>query len=383
MAGITLQHGVISASADNQLGTGTAGIIFNNAVDAVAYGTGGVPVLRITSSFSTPRVLTATSAGAVDVASGATLTLTGAASGTINKIGAGTVDLAVTNGGAPVWNINAGVLQTSVPTAAPFGTNASPVLNGGTLRVFANGADNTPTLGTGTLTYGGGGRLALDVSGTFNSQLTIGNLARSGQGTMVISPAATLAASTGQRSRLIVSTNIFGASAANVNGILSPSIVTLAAGAANTNADFVTWTGATNGLGVGTSTAFTGGSNPAQVGNTTGNTLSGVNSVYALRTTGNISGGTLQVVSNNTTTQLGGILMNGAGATAPVISSNLFFGLVNNNVTQLNGVMFGEGLVYTADGFTSGTPTLSGSVVSNTFTKFGPGTLLVSGTNRI
>jgi len=390
MAGLTLQHGVVSASADNQLGAGTAGIIFNNAADALAYGTGGIPVLRITSSFSTPRVLTASTAGAIEVTSGNTLTMTGAAAtGTLNKLGAGTIALTVTNGSATAWNVNAGVLAVSNSAgAAPLGTNSTTTLNGGTIRITNTGAADYATGNTGTLNINGGGVLALNNTTAFSTQFTFGSIARTGQGTMVIAPTASLGGTTGSRARLIA-TNLLGAAVASSNfaGIISPTIVRLADAAPNQDADFVTYN-TTNGFITGTPTtsaASLTGSQPGSVGSiVAAQSLSGVNSIYAFKTNANVSGGTLQVVSNNTTTQLGGILMNGAGAAAPVISSNLFFGLVNNNVSQLNGINFGEGVVYTSTGFTGGTlPTLSGSVTANNFTKFGPGTLLFSGTNRI
>jgi hypothetical protein len=217
---------------------------FNNAVDAVAYGSGGVPVLRITSSFSTPRVLTATTAGAIEVTTGNTLTLTGAAAaGTLNKIGPGTIALTVTNGSATAWNVNAGVLAVSNSAgAAPLGTNSTTTLNGGTIRITNAGAADYATGNTGTLNINGGGIIALNNTTAFSAQFTFGSITRTGQGTMVIAPTASLGGTTGSRARLIATTN-----PTNFAGIVSPTIVRLADAAPNQDADFVTYN-ATNGF---------------------------------------------------------------------------------------------------------------------------------------
>ena len=333
--GLTIAGGVVNVNNNAQLGNQiTPGII--NFANNIANNntTSGIPMLRFLDSMTVNRVLTSTTAGAVNVDAGKIVSVTLSPSGTaaLHKVGLGTLDLAVNDTVASAFNINAGVLRVANFTGAstPFGTNGNPVLNGGTLQVLANTGDLAVTLGSGTLTINGGGTLALNQTGAFNSQITIGNITRTNQGTMVISPTTNMGGTSGQRSRVLVTGNILGvaAASANFNGILSPTIVRQTNGAANADVDFVTYTGATDGIGTGASTAFSGGINPAQVGTTTGNVLTGTNGVYALKTTGNISGGTLQIVANgtlNNQVQLGGLLINGAGSAAPQISSDLFF----------------------------------------------------------
>ena len=389
-------QGIVSASANNQLGnTATPGTITLNNAPGGGYGTGGISTLRFTDNIANlPRVISGT--GAIDVLATKTVTSTLAAgAGTLNKVGAGTFQLTVTNGAATNWNANAGVLEvlnsaTFSPGAAPLGTASTTTLNGGTIRITNTAGADYVTGNTGTMNINGGGIFALNDTTAFASQFTAASIARTNQGTLVIQPTANLAGSLGSQSaRLLVTTNILGVAAASsvFNGIVSPVIVRLADSAPNSDADFVTY-GAANGFASGTSTSFLGGLNPTQVASSAGIVLAGTSSVYALKTTGNISGAfTLQVVANGSTgnqVQLGGILMNGAGGTAPNISSDVFFGFVNNGVTQLNGLNYGEGVVYTSTGFTGGSvATLSGAVTANNFTKFGPGTLLINGTNRI
>ncbi len=359
------------------------------------YGTGGTPMLRFTENIANlNRVITMSTTGAIEVAANKTVTSTVAAAGTgvLHKVGAGTLQLTVTNAAATPWSANAGVIEVlQTAGAAPLGTNSTTTLNGGTIRITNAGVADYATGNTGTLNINGGGIFDINNSVAFNDQFTFGNIQRTNQGTMVIQPTANLGATAGQRARLLATTQLLGVAVAssNFNGIVSPVIVRLADGAPNSDADFVTYN-TTNGFLTGAPTTpvtTLSALAPTAVGNiTTPQVLTGTNSIYAFKTTANVSGGVLRIVANGSTgnqVQLGGILINGAGGAAPVISSDLFFGFVNNGATQLNGLNYGEGVVYTSTGFTSGTPTLSGSVVANSFTKFGPGTLLFSGSNRI
>src|SRR5207244_11199961 len=112
------------------------------------------------------------------------------AAGTLHKTGAGTITLAVADGNVTVWNADGGILQTSnAAGTSGVGTNANLNLNGGTVNVFATApASSAPTIGTGTMNIGTGGILQLTPSGAFTATLTVGNLARTSQGTMVINP---------------------------------------------------------------------------------------------------------------------------------------------------------------------------------------------------
>ena len=101
-------------------------------------------------------------------------------------------------------------------------------------------------------------------------------------------------------------------------------------------------------------------------------------SLFGVKTVSSISNGTLRLRSV-TTTDEGGVLINGVGAAAPVISSNLVFG--NTNLSAPVPTL-GEGLVYVSGGYSSGTATISGRIYANGLTKFGAGTLLLSGTGK-
>ncbi|MGC3968276.1 MAG: autotransporter-associated beta strand repeat-containing protein [Pirellulales bacterium] len=394
--GLTIAGGVVNASNNNQLGNiSSGGITFSNTL--IYNNTGGVPMLRFTADVpNVNRAITMTTAGAINVDAGLTVTFsvpTANSTGVLNKVGAGTLIFGGTAAAFSNLNdntaVNAGILQTSAVSGTPFG-DVAVTLNGGTIRLLA-AADSTITMGTTGLSIGGGGVIRLDQTGAFNAQMTSANISRVNQGTMIIS-GTNLGGTSGQRSRLIASTNLLGVAAASAgfNGIVSPVIVRFANdGATSGDADFVNYD-ATNGfVGVAPASYVTSlsGSQVAAVANiTTAQALTGTNSIYAFKTTADVSGGLLQIVANGSTgnqTQLGGILINGSGAAAPQISSDLFFGFVNNGVTQLNGVSYGEGVVYVAGGYSSGTATLGGAVTANSFTKFGAGTLLMSGANRI
>jgi autotransporter-associated beta strand protein len=387
-ATLTILGGQVSVSRNDQLGLGT--VIFNN-VNA-NYGTGGVPVLRFTESAIVNRVLSATTAGAVSVDGGKTVTLTlSGSTGTLVKLGAGIVDLAVQSATAPTWNIHQGILRIGNYTTGaltPF-SNASPILAGGTLQLNATTGDLTVNSGNGSLNFSGGGIVNLASTGAFNSELTVQNLIRSGQGTLIVAPTANLGSATvsTQRSRLVVNSSgqIFsqGIATALFNGILSPVIVRTADGQLSGDANFVTWD-ATNGLITGTpTTAVTtlAAQAPTAVATiSTPQTLTGFNSIYAFRTTADVSGGTIRIVSNGASHQLGGILLNGAGLAAPVISSNLFFGRVNNS--PHNGIFTDEAVIYAGGGYASGVPTLSGAISARGLTKFGAGTVRFAGDLR-
>jgi autotransporter-associated beta strand protein len=158
------------------------------------------------------------------------------------------------------------------------------------------------------------------------------------------------------------------------NGIFPASIVSAdPAGAANFVANnattgFVPWDLATN------ATTTLSGPQPNLIGNiTTPQTLTGSNSIYALRTNSDISGGTLRVGSVSSSQQ-GGVLVN---ATAR-IGTNLIFDPSSASLTAISPAS-GEGLFYVAPGATA---TLAGDVLANSFTKFGDGTVVFAGASN-
>ena len=389
---VTITHGVLSVSDASQLGLGN--INLNRDAGNNLYGNAGIPMLRITADTTVTQgiLIAGTGGGAVSVDAGKTFTLTNGdwSSGTFYKLGDGTVKLAVNNPANALWDLHRGTLLVGNYTTGvltPFGAGPNHNLAAGTLQLDATTADLTASM-PATLNMHGGGTISLTTTGLFNSELTITSLVRVNEGTLVVSATNNLGATTNQRSRLVIP-NVLGVGVASAitNGILPPVIVRTADGQLTGDADFLTGNNATNGLMTAIPTnpvTSISGLNPTAVAAITSTqTLSGANSVYALKTTANISGGALQILSNAGTIKFGGILLNGAGAAAPVISSDVFFGAVDNGVSALNGLFYGEGVVYAGGGYTSGTATLSGAVTANIFTKFGAGTLLLSGPNRI
>ncbi len=93
-----------------------------------------------------------------------------------------------------------------------------------------------------------------------------------------------------------------------------------------------------------------------------GTTLTGVNSLYALRTSGNINGGTLKIGSISSSLQ-GGVIVN-ANAN---IGTNLIFDPTSTDLRQ-GSIASGEALFYVAP---DATATITGDVTANSFTKFG------------
>lgn len=104
-----------------------------------------------------------------------------------------------------------------------------------------------------------------------------------------------------------------------------------------------------------------------------GTMLTGVNSLYALRANGDISGGTLKIGSISGS-RAGGIIVNANSQ----ISSNLIIDPTSSDA-RLGSSASGEGLFYVAPNVTA---TLTGNVLANSFTKFGTGTLVIGGTNN-
>ncbi|TCO92740.1 autotransporter-associated beta strand protein [Chthoniobacter flavus] len=160
------------------------------------------------------------------------------------------------------------------------------------------------------------------------------------------------------------------------NGIFPASVVTAdAAGLAS-----FTTNDPTNGI-----VAFTGytaiGATPATFNTPTvvgdvgigGTVLTGVNSLYALRTSGDITGGTLKIGSISNSRE-GGMIVNGNVR----ISSNLIIDPTSADARQVSSAS-GEGVFYVAPNVTL---TLAGDLLANSFTKFGGGKVVFSGGNN-
>lgn len=354
-------------------------------------GIGGT--LRIDGTFATNRGVvvvntegpTNTLGGGIDVTAGNVFTVNGVfSSGTSNdffvKSGAGTMlttasntfrNIAMQNG---TWQFN-----NAIPWSNAASVTNTIDLNGGTIYQVNTGANLAVAAGSGgfiDINFGAGGEYRQESGGTFSSQITLRNLTRMANGTLVLSTGGTTTlGATGNNTARVIPTSILGvaAASANVNGIISPKIVTAdAAGTAN----FATYIDATNGIRpyAGAIVSGLNGALSTDIADLTApQTLTGNESVYAVRTAADISGGTLYVTSL-TATNGGGILINGSN----LISSGLVFtpgiGVTGGDA---NGA---EGLVYVKSGESA---TISGSVTADKFTKFGTGALTLSGNSAI
>ncbi|MCS7003813.1 MAG: choice-of-anchor D domain-containing protein [Cytophagales bacterium] len=187
--GTTISNGILSISADNNLGASGSNVTINNAT------------LATTATFSSPKVFTLNHANStIDVASGTTFTITSTngltGSGGLIKTGAGTLKLDQTNNYTGKTIINGGTINAA--GEGRFGTNPGSfvpdqiTLNGGTIQAtdgnitfdsnrgitlgasggtFDVGATRTITArnvitGTGDLTKTGDGVLVFDVLST-------------------------------------------------------------------------------------------------------------------------------------------------------------------------------------------------------------------------
>ena len=307
----------------------------------------------------------------------------------------GLVASVITAIGTNSITLNNAATATTTGLALTFGSQVAQTLalNGGTFQLgAANLGSNIVSVETGSMSanFGSGGHLALLNTAGASTEWQIANLNRTGQGTLVIETGSNVLGQAGNGgSRLIVMTNILGGAAASsvINGIIAPSIVT-----AGTNgvANFVTYpVNGVNGIQPytgATVAAFTGtgATQQTQIGAFTGGAVTGTNDIYALSTSGSLTGGTVRFVSPTAAggTNEGGLLINGAGGAAPVISSNLTFGnltLGNNGAPGTAAPSLGEGLVYVSGGYTGGASAqISGVVSAANFTKFGPGNLTLT-----
>lgn len=299
--------------------------------------------------------------------------------------GAGTLVSAGTN----TWRqfaMTNGTLQFSnnTPWANSTGTAADNTvieMLGGTIRATNSGANIALANNTSTTTYnyGGGMHLRMGSGAGFSVEFAADNLIRVNQGTLVIETegATTLGgAGASNAGRVIVTnavnTGLVRASALN-NGIFPAHLI----GADGSGTASFLENDATTGFKAysGASASTLSGLNPNSIASITADpVLTGSsNSIYAFRTTSDISGGTLKITAIDNV-RSGGILINGSNT----ISSNLVFDPTLATVPGTGTP--GEALIYVKTGESA---IISGNVTSNAFTKFGRGTLTLSGTTNI
>ncbi|EDY17460.1 autotransporter-associated beta strand repeat protein [Chthoniobacter flavus Ellin428] len=355
-------------------------IILNSAPSATV-----VPAtLVVTNSFTSGRAINSVSnsSGVVSVQSGQTFTDTGVinlGTGLFTKAGFGTLVTTGTNTGTAVA-VQAGIWQSA--NNQPFGLGAAVDVNGGTLLLQNTTAINA-IAGTGTMSFGGGGHLALQSAATFSDQITEANINRSVAGTLIIDPGTSTLGVAGNTNdvRVIPSTQINGVAvaSANVNGILPANIITQTGGigsfatylsSAAGIGTFTGYTAAGSGSFVGSATTLTDVTAPITsipAGSTGPNVIPGA-PTYGFRTNSNISGGSLRIGSVSSTNE-GGIIVNGTVN----IGANLTFDPTIATGTAASG----EGLLYVNPG---GTATLSGGLLATSLVKFGTGTLVLAPT---
>ncbi|MBL9182202.1 MAG: autotransporter-associated beta strand repeat-containing protein [Verrucomicrobiaceae bacterium] len=328
-------------------------------------------------------------AGGIDVTAGNTLTAGGVISQGSEldfgfKTGAGTLITTAAN----TWRglaMNNGVLQfaNSTPWANSTATPADNTfieMMGGTIRAINTGANIAlaNAASTTTYNYGGGMILSLGSGAGFSAELAADNLIRQNQGTLVIQTegATTLGAAGNTNAARLIVTNAVNASLARISGLNNGIFPAHLIGANASGAGFFLQNNATTGFEAYSGSANTSlsGLAPIAIGDiSSAQALTGLNSIYAFRTTADVSGGTLNVIAIDNV-KSGGILINGSNT----ISSNLVFD--PTSATAPGTGTPGEGLVFVKSGETA---VISGGITANAFTKFGLGTLTLSGSNAI
>lgn len=327
--------------------------------------------------------------GGIDVTAGNTLTATGVISqGTEFDFGFKTGPGTLITSGANTWRSLAmtnGVFQfaNSTPWANSTATATESTLIemlGGTIRAVNTGANIAlaNAASTTTYTYGGGMALRMGSGAGFSVLFDADNILRTNQGTLVLETegATTLGGAAAANTARVLTVNAINASLARGsalnNGIFAPHII----GANSTGSAFFLENEATNGFRAysGATNTSLSGAAPTAIGDiSSAQTLTGTNSIYAFRTTADVSGGTL-VIPALDNLRTGGVLINGSNT----ISTNLVFD--PTSVSAAGTGNLAEALVYVKSGENA---TISGSLTSNLFTKFGAGTLTLSGNNTI
>lgn len=310
-----IDGGVLSVSADNNLGAAAGGLRFD----------GGT--LQATDTFSMNRATTLNAGGGtIDVAATKTLTQNGGigGSGGLNKTGAGRLVLGGANGYAGATHINAGIVNAN--SASALGNNSAVTVAAGAGLDLGSGLSVGSLAGAGavglhahTLTTGGDHASTL-YSGVMSGT---GGLVKTGTGTFSLTGANSYSGGT------TVSGGVLSGNSTSLQGdIVNNATVVFNQATAGTYAGNMSGTGGVNKTGSGV-LHFTG------------------NHVYSGAT--NINAGTLQVngsIANSATTvnnggtiggsgTVGNLIVNSGGTAAP---GDAAIGTltVRNNVTLNN-----------------------------------------------
>jgi len=245
--GLRINSGIVAVNADAAMG----------AAGQVRLAGG---VLSASETFSTARQVNLIANSGLDVASGKTLTLTGATIGAfgVTKSGPGTLLLnntantinALTIGGVAQLKpeigysgIGGGIVATTAASGTPFST-ASVTINGGALAL----AGTPQTLSIPTINYGANAAIALSTGSTLTASTA---LARQGAfnsvnyGTLTIAPTAL--ANLGTTEKFIVTAGAPANTAGTGGEILTTPSIFVRLAVANSDANFARYD-AVNGI---------------------------------------------------------------------------------------------------------------------------------------
>ncbi|MDD4890488.1 MAG: autotransporter-associated beta strand repeat-containing protein [Phycisphaerae bacterium] len=299
------------------------------------------------------------------------VTVTG--TGGLTKNGSGRMDIYTDAAGPHTFSggviVNGGMLYGTMTGAAstPLGASTNTFALTGNCSIGVNEGGSGYSASYAALTFSGGNTIAT-VTGQIGawSWLTFANITRSSRGTMIFQGSYTdgnyfsyIGSNNGIRSTAWDTTSpVF-------NGMLPGYYVMTGFQHDNTIANFTTYAGNTVTQAAFDQATLVGGTGTKKVNLAAAENLGSDLSIWALRTSSNITGtATLTLSADTDTTKLGGLLINGNVTIGP------------NTKSGTNGNK--ELPVFVADARTA---TLSGTVTAAGVTKFGPGTLVLSGDN--
>ena len=361
--GTTISGGILSVSADDNLGTSTGALTFN----------GGT--LETTAGFSSSRAITLNTSGGTFQADTGTLSLSGIISGLggLTKTGTGTLVLSGVNTYTGGTTISEGILSVSADDNLGASTGAL-TFNGGTLETTA-GLSSSRAI---TLNTNGGTFLAdPGTTSSFSSQITGGgSFTKDGLGTLILAGANTYTGQTDVVSGTLRAGSVTGLS------LNSAFVVTtlLDLNGFNNTIGSLAGTGMVTNDGVAPATLTVGNDN-------TSTTFSGIlengTSVLQLTKTGT---GTLILTGNNTysgnTTISAGTLQIGNPGTTGSIAGNIIDNAAllfdRSDTFALSGSISGTGTV-TQEG--TGIVELTGNNTYSGATNVSAGTLQAGSPN--
>jgi autotransporter-associated beta strand protein len=358
---LTLTGGSLSVTGATMIGRAQVNLDPSNT-SAAFYQSGGSATLS--GLVTVGNAGTATSL--LDISGGS---MTAAAGLVVGNLGNGS--LTVHGSGSMSVSGTQGLVIGQDPSVATCGT---VTLSGGTLSV-ANGITLGGNGGAGTLIRSGGSLVASggltvagnamlivdNTAGTLASATSFaGSLAETGQGTLTVVPfTGCLATSEAIK---------FGQAPALTNGILGPWAVVETSGT-NTSGDYLTTTGS-GSFSLAKASNYTNGfsssSGTSVVSVTSSSTLATSTSAYVVK----FGDATLTTIGSNSTLQItgGGLILNGSST---ITGGTLSF--ADTSGSALPGLVFAG---------TANQGTISSAIqTSQGLVKFGPGTLVLSGSN--